>query len=76
MTPEVVIHKYTEAYRKLYRRFPRGLQAVDNEWVEVSGVRMRLVELEYLTQQLQREYQQGLIERRSMVSRLVKWFKG
>lgn len=76
MTPEVVIHKYTEAYRKLYRRFPRGLQAVDNEWVEISGVRMRLVELEYLTQQLQREYQQGLIERRSMVSRLVKWFKG
>ncbi|GAB4524646.1 MAG: hypothetical protein OHK0046_39640 [Anaerolineae bacterium] len=76
LRPEKVIAHYIEAYQKLYNRTPRELQILDNDWVIVNGARMRLSELEYLTVQLQHEYKQGLSERRSLVNRLVKWFKG
>ena len=66
---------YAEAYRKLYNRQPRDLRAVDNDWVIVNGARMRVNELEYLTRQLQQEYSQGQEQKKSMVLRLLKWFK-
>lgn len=66
---------YAEAYRKLYNRQPRDLRAVDNDWVIVNGARMRVNELEYLTRQLQQEYTQGLEKKKSMVLRLLNWFK-
>lgn len=73
---ETVAVNYTEAYRKLYKRIPKDLRVIDHEWVVVNGARMRVTELEYLTRQLQQEYNQGLDERRTMVMRLVRWFKG
>ena len=66
---------YAEEYRKLYNRQPRDLRAVDNDWVIVNGARMRVNELEYLTRQLQQEYTQGLEKKKSMVLRLLNWFK-
>ncbi len=51
------------------------LRAVDNDWVIVNGARMRVNELEYLTRQLQQEYTQGLEKKKSMVLRLLNWFK-
>lgn len=75
MTAEKVMLHYTEAYQKLYKRTPKDLRALDNEWVVVNGARMRVSELEYLTKQLQQEYRQGLAQQRSIVSRLVNWFK-
>lgn len=74
--PNKVIAHYTEAYQKLYNRYPRELQIVDNEWVIVNGARMRLVELEYLTKQLLIEYNQSREERRNVLKRLINWFKG
>jgi hypothetical protein len=76
MNSEKVMLHYAEAYQKLYKRTPRDLRAVDNDWVIVNGARMRVTELEYLTRQLQQEYRQGLSEKRSVVARLVQWFKG
>jgi hypothetical protein len=76
LTSEKVMLHYAEAYQKLYKRTPKDLRVLDNDWVIVNGARMRVSELEYLTRQLQQEYHQGLSERRSMVTRLVKWFKG
>ncbi len=73
--PEQVLFHYTEAYQKLYNRRPRELRPLENGWVLVNGARMRLTELEYLTLQLQREYRQSNDQRRSMVNRLVSWFK-
>lgn len=71
-----VLSHYTEAYQKLYNRRPRELRPLENGWVLVNGARMRLTELEYLTIQLQREYNQENVEqRRSVVNRLLKWFK-
>lgn len=70
----VLIH-YSEAYQKLYNRSPRELRPLENGWVLVNGARMRLTELEYLTVQLQREYNQGNDERRTVVKRLLNWFK-
>jgi hypothetical protein len=71
---QAMIH-YAEAYQKLYKRMPKDLRALDNNWVVVNGARMRVTELEYLTKQLQQEYTQSLAERRGLVNRLLKWFK-
>jgi hypothetical protein len=60
--PENVMLSYAEAY--------------ENDWVIVNGARMRLAELEHLTKQLQMEYKQTLSNRKNMVGRLIKWFKG
>ncbi len=70
-----VLSHYTEAYQKLYNRRPKELRHLENGWVLVNGARMRLTELEYLTIQLQREYNQGTEQRRSVVNRLLGWFK-
>lgn len=75
-TPENVMHNYAVAYEKLYNRRPRDLRAVDNDWVIVNGARMRIAELEHLTRQLQLEYKQSIGDRRNLVTRLIKWFKG
>ena len=72
---EQVIGHYADAYRKLYKRIPKDLQILDNEWVIVNGARMRVAELEYLTKQLQQEYTQGMAEKRSVVMRLLNWLK-
>ena len=75
-TPENVMHSYATAYEQLYNRRPRDLRAVDNDWVIVNGARMRITELEHLTRQLQLEYRQSIGNRRNIVGRLIKWFKG
>jgi hypothetical protein len=71
---QVLVH-YAEAYIKLYNRRPKELRPLENGWVLVNGARMRLNELEYLTIQLQRELNQGIEQRRSVVNRLLSWFK-
>ncbi len=71
-----VIHQYAEAYQKLYNRRPSDLRALDNNWVIVNGARMRVTELEYLTHRLHQEYSQTRASRKSVINRLIKWFKG
>jgi len=75
-SPENVMYNYVKAYEQLYNRRPKDLRALDRDWVIVNGARMRVVELEHLTRQLQMEYQQTVGERRSVVRRLITWFKG
>jgi hypothetical protein len=72
---DTVIAHYSEAYQKLYNRSPRDIQNLDNGWVIVNGARMKISELEYLTGQLQQEINQDLLKRRSVVTRLLRWFK-
>ncbi len=71
-----IITHYAQAYQQLYKRSPKELRVMDNGWVNVNGAKMRVSELEYLTQQLQKEYysMNTSIERRSVVNRLLKWF--
>lgn len=73
---EKVLANYTDAYRKLYNRVPKQLELIDHEWVLVNGARMRVSELAYLTTQLLQEYQQSTADKRGVVMRLLKWFKG
>jgi len=73
---EKIMTNYVEAYTKLYNRYPSDLRAIDEDWVVVNGARMRIGELEYLTKQLQMEYGEVVNKRRSMVNRLIRWFKG
>ena len=72
---EKAMMHYAEAYQKLYKRMPKDLRALDNNWVMVNGARMRVSELEYLTKQLQQEYAQSVAHQRSIVNRLLNWFK-
>lgn len=74
-TTTIAMHQYAEAYEKLYNRRPRDLRAVDENWVIVNGARMQVTELEILTEQLRIEHNQSLNNRRSLVGRLIKWFK-
>jgi hypothetical protein len=74
-SPEHAMHNYAEAYEKLYNRRPRDLRAIDGNWVIVNGARIRVTELEHLTQQLLSEYKQTVGQRRSIVKRLITWFK-
>jgi hypothetical protein len=76
LASEKVMTHYAEAYQKLYNRIPKDLRVIDNEWVVVNGARMRVTELEYLTKQLQQEYSQGLVQKKTLVMKLVKWLKG
>ncbi|MEL6528151.1 MAG: hypothetical protein AAFQ07_20810 [Chloroflexota bacterium] len=71
----LAMHRYAEAYEKLYNRRPRDLRAVDDNWVIVNGARMPVTELELLTHQLQIEHKQTTDNKRNLVSRLIKWFK-
>lgn len=75
-SPEQVMHRYAKAYENLYNRRPRDLRAVDDKWVIVNGARMRVGELEHLTRQLQTEYNQTVSEKKNVLGRLIKWFKG
>ena len=73
---QIVTH-YAQAYQQLYKRSPKELRILDNGWVNVNGAKMRVSELEFLTQQLQKEYYSlnATLERRSVVTRLLNWFK-
>lgn len=74
-SPERIMHNYVEAYEKLYNRRPKDLRAIDRDWIVVNGARMRFTELEELTSQLQQEYNQLVVQRRSIVQRLIRLFR-
>jgi hypothetical protein len=73
-TDERLAH-YTEAYRKLYRCNPSELRLVDGDWVKVNGEQVSVAELDLLTQQIRREYEQIVDQRRQTVERLVGFLK-
>jgi hypothetical protein len=75
ITSEQALNFYASAYQKLYKRIPRDLRAVDHEWVIVNGARMRVGELEYLTRQLEHEYDQSMAQKKNLVMRLLNFFK-
>ncbi|MDX2160110.1 MAG: hypothetical protein SF162_02175 [bacterium] len=75
LTPERAALTYADVYQKLYNRPPRDLHVLDQDWVMVNGARMRVTELEYLTTQLEIEYRKALSHKKSIVSRLINWFK-
>jgi hypothetical protein len=66
--------RYQTVYLSLYQRTPRELRDLGNNWVLVNGARMSVDELENLANELQKEYQQVLINRRSIVKKLLNWF--
>jgi len=73
--PENIVSSYREAYQKLYNRIPKDL-VMEGDWVIVNGARMKLADLQYLTEQLRVEYDKGIGEKKNVVNRLLKWFKG
>ncbi len=76
MQSEKILSHYTNAYQLLYKRTPKDVRILGNGWVSVNGAKMRLTEVEFLTQQLQLEYNQlVLAEKRGIVKRLLNWLK-
>lgn len=75
MSAERAMLHYADAYKKLYKRMPKDLRALDSNWVIVNGARIQVNELEHLTKRLQHEYDQANIQKKNMVSRLINWFK-
>lgn len=70
-----VLSSYAEAYHKLYKRHPRELHRIDDDWVLVNGVRISTIELDQMTRQLREEYAQSVAKRRGIAARLINWFK-
>jgi hypothetical protein len=75
MSAERAIIHYAEAYQKLYKRMPKDLRALDSNWVIVNGARIQVGELEHLTARLLHEYNESIARKKSVVSRLISWFK-
>lgn len=75
ITPEKAMLGYADAYQKLYKRMPKDLRALDGNWVIVNGARIHVSELEFLTNRLQQEYTRAQEQKRSLVNRLIGWFK-
>jgi hypothetical protein len=75
ISAEQAMRSYASAYQKLYKRLPKDLRALDGNWVVVNGARIQTVELQYLTARLEQEYAQLQEQKRSLVNRMIKWFK-
>ena len=71
---EKAMARYQTVYVSLYQRRPRVLRDLGNNWVLVNGARMDVEELENLADQLQKEYQQVVVNKRNLVKRLLNWF--
>jgi hypothetical protein len=71
---EKAMARYQTVYVSLYQRRPRVLRDLGNNWVLVNGARMNVEELENLSEQLQKEYQQVLVNKRNLVKKLLNWF--
>lgn len=66
--------RYLNLYLSMYQRNPKELRDLGNNWVLVNGARMRVEELEGLAEELNREYQQVVANKRSILKKLVNWF--
>lgn len=75
MRVEKAMARYLHVYQALYQRSPKELRDLGSNWVLVNGARMSVDELENLAEELNREYQQVLANKRSIVKRLLAWFK-
>jgi hypothetical protein len=71
---EKAMARYQTVYVSLYQRRPRVLRDLGDNWVLVNGARMNVEELENLADQLQKEYQQVLVNKRNLVKKLLNWF--
>ena len=75
ITAEQALRGYASAYQKVYKHMPKDLRALDGNWVVVNGARIQANELQYLTARLEQEYAQLQEQKRSLINRMIKWFK-
>ncbi len=75
VSAERAVLLYADAYKKFYKRLPRELRAIDHNWVIVNGARVQASELEYLTAHLLQAYNRNNVQKRSLVTRLIHWFR-
>jgi hypothetical protein len=75
MSTTVLLERYEQVYRKLHQRGPDELRDLGSGWVVVNGARMRVAELERLTEELYGEYRRTNAEKRSIIKRLVGWLR-
>ena len=74
MRVEKAMARYQNVYLSLYQRAPRELRDLGNSWVLVNGARMSVSELENLADELHKEYEQVLANKRNIVKKLLNWF--
>lgn len=74
MRVEKAMARYSNLYLSLYQRSPKELRDLGNNWVLVNGARMNVDELENLSEELNREYQQVLANKRNLVKKMLSWF--
>lgn len=75
LVAEQTVLQYVQAYERLYSRRPRDVRVLNQEWVIVNGAQIRVGELEHLTRQLVLEYNQSMAQRKSIVLKLLNFFR-
>jgi hypothetical protein len=70
-----ILFGYMEAYKRLYNRYPRNIEAILGDWVIIGGARMHITEVEHLTARLRDEYSHTTNQKRTLVNRLIAFFK-
>lgn len=69
-----LITEFTHAYERLYQRWPEELRIIDDLWVVVNGMKMNATGLQALIDDLRREYDQTIAQKKKTTQRLVAWF--
>ncbi len=78
MTPliaENAVLQYVQAHERLYGRRPKDIRVLNPDWVLVNGAQIRVGELDHLTRQLILEYNQSMTQRKSLVLKLLNFFR-
>lgn len=70
-----VASRYLDLYRKVYNREPKDLRVLDNNFVVVNHVQLRLTDLETLCEQLEEEYRSLKRQKRNTITRLMQWLR-
>jgi uncharacterized protein YoxC len=70
-----IVLKYNQLYQKLYKREPRGLRIINNEFVIVNETKIRVSDLEQLNIRLEEEYTAQQKQKRNNIQRLIGWLR-
>ncbi len=69
------VSRYNQVYKKLYNREPRSFRVLNDEFVVVNDMQIRLADLKDLTVRLEEEYQTQQEKQRGAIKRIIGWLR-
>jgi hypothetical protein len=69
------VFRYNQVYKKLYNREPRSFRVLNDEFVIVNDMQIRISDLKDLTMRLEEEYQSQQEKQRGAIKRIIGWLR-